>query len=632
MTRSPRTPFVKHVTRLTRRDFGKLGAGAAVLTALPVGVRAETVTKHGVSAFGDLKYPADFLHFEYANPDAPKGGVWSTGYGGVTYDSFNGFILKGTPEPFTGSIIYDSLMTSSQDEADSYYPLIAESAELPEDRSWIVFNINKDARFHDGSPITSADVEFTFTTLVNRGAPQWRVLLQPIAKVSTDGPHRVRFDFDPKASKRDLPMLAASVPILSKSYYEANDFEEASLKPPLGNGAYKVGDFTAGTSVTFERVKDYWAADLPVNRGRHNFDFLRFEYFRDRSAAFEAFKGGTFLFNEEFTSKVWATAYTPENIPALGRGEMVLETLPDETPSGSQGFWYNLRREKFGDVRLREAIAIAFDFEWSNQRLFHDLYTRTDSFFEGGPMQAEGPPTPGELAILERFADKLPPAVLTEPAYVPPKTDGSGRLRRQLRRAGQLLEEAGWSVVDGLRQKDGKPLEIEFLMISNSGFARIVQPMIKNLEKVGVTATIREVDPSQYQKRMDEFEFDITTSRKSMSLTPGVELRDYFHSSSAEVRGSRNTAGVRDPIIDAMIDIIEHADSRETLTDAVKALDRVLRSMHIWIPQWYKAAHHIAYWDLYDRPAIKPKYARGIADLWWVDPEKEAKLKAAGRL
>lgn len=627
-----KTSKLSVLTRLTRRDFGRSGLAAATMAALPGIARAETITSHGLSAFGDLKYPTDFAHFEYADPNAPKGGTWSTGYGGVTYDSFNGFILKGTAEPFTPSIIYDSLMTASVDEADSYYPLIAESVELPADRSWVAFNINPAARFHDGTPITSADVEWTFNTLITRGAPQYRVLLQPVTGVATDGPQKVRFDFDPKASKRDLPMLVASLRILSKAYYEANNFDEATLDPPLGSSAYKIGDFEAGQHVTFERVKDYWAADLPVNRGRHNFDKLKFVYFLDRSAAFEGFKGGAYLFNEEFTSKQWASAYTPEQFPAIARGEVVIESIPDDTPSGSQGFWFNLRREKFQDLAVRKALGLAFDFEWSNQRLFYNLYERTDSFFEGGPMQAEGPPTPGELAILERFADKLPPGVMTEPAYVPPKTDGSGRVRRELRQAGKILDEAGWKIVDGKRLKDGKTLDVEFLMVANSGFARIVQPFIKNLERLGVKGTTREVDPSQYRKRLDEFEFDITTSRKVMSLTPGVELRDYFGSAGAAARGSRNTAGIADPTVDAMIDLIERADSRETLTSAVKALDRVLRAMHIWVPQWSKASHHLAYWDIFDRPKIKPAYDRGVIDLWWVDTEKEAKLKAAGRI
>ncbi len=632
MKKPSRQSVPARLNRFTRREFGQLSAGAAAFAALPASARGETIKTHGLSAFGDLKYPADFQNYDYANLDAPKGGTWSTGYGGITYDSFNPFILKGTREPFNIIIIYDTLLDECDDEPDSYYPLIAESVELPPDRSWVVFNINPNARFHDGSPITSADVEWTFNTLKVDARPQYRVLLQPVISVAQDGPLRVRFDFDPKASKRDLPMLVASLPILSKTYYETQDFQEPTLNLPMGNGAYKIGDYETGTSVTFERVKDYWAADLPVKRGRHNFDFMRFNYFLSRPASFESFKAGGYLFTEEFTSKFWATAYTPENFPAIARGDVIKRVLPDDEPSGSQGFWYNLRREKFQDVRVREALGLAFDFEWSNQRLFYGLYDRTDSFFEGGPMQAEETPTPGELAILERFADRLPASVLTEPAYSPPVNDGSGRIRRQLRRAGKLLDDAGWKVVEGVRQKDGQPLEVEFLIQLNGGFGRIAQPYIKNLERLGVKGVVREVDPSQYRKRLDEFKYDIATSRKAMQLTPGVELRAYFHSSSAEARGSQNTAGLTDPVIDEMIDIIERADSRETLTDAVKALDRVLRSMHIWVPQWFKGKHHLAFWDIFGWPKKKPLYDRGVIEFWWVDAEKEAKLKAAGRI
>ncbi|MEO1491745.1 MAG: extracellular solute-binding protein [Pseudomonadota bacterium] len=617
--------------KLTRRDFGIASGAGAAMALMPGSGWAATATSHGLSAFGDLKYPADFPHFDYVNPSAPKGGTWSTGYGNVTFDSFNPFILKGNSAIGVNGLIFDSLMTGSGDEADAMYGLIAESAELPEDRAWVAFNLRPEARFHDGSPITSEDVVFTYNILIEKGHPSYRVLLSPVQSVKAEGPGRVVFTFDPDAAKRDLPMLVAGLSILSKAYYDTVDFAESSLTPPLGNGPYKIGKFEQGARVVFDRVEDYWAADLPVNVGRHNFDQVRFEYFRDRSAAFEGLKGGTFLFNEEFWSKFWATAYTPENFPAIARGDVVTDTIPDERPAGSQGFWFNMRRKKFEDIRVREAIGLAFDFEWSNQRLFYNLYTRTDSFFEGGPMQAEGPPSPGELAILEKFADKLPPEVLSGPAFVPPVTDGSGRNRRNLRKAAKLLDEAGYTVVDKVRQKDGVPLEFEFL-IGSQGFARIAQPMVQSLEKIGINASLREVDPAQYKKRTDDFDYDIVVDRKSMSLTPGVELRNYFHSSSANSQGSQNTAGIEDPVVDELLDLIERAENREALTSAVKALDRVLRAQHYWIPQWSKGSHTIAYWDLYDRPETKPKYQRGVIDTWWVDAEKEAKLKAAGRI
>ena len=613
----------------TRRDFGILTGGAATAAMLPGIARAGTVS-HGLSAFGDLKYPADFSHFEYANPDAPKGGVWSTGYGNVTFDSFNPFILKGN-SAIGMTLIYDTLMVGAGDEADSVYGLIAETAEIPDDRGWVAFNLRKEARFHDGSPITSDDVVFTFNTLLEKGHPTYKVLYAPVTAVRAEGPERVVFEFDPGQPKRDLPMMMSGLSIFSKTYYTQNDFTASTLDEPLGNAAYKVGRFEPGQWMEFARVEDYWAADLPVNRGRNNFDVIRFEYFRDRTAQFEGFKGGAFFFNEEFWSKLWATAYTNENIPPLASGEIVRESIPDERPAGTQGYWFNLRRDKFQDPRVREAIAIGFDFEWSNQTLFYGLYSRTDSFFEGGPMQAEGTPTPGELAVLEKFADKLPPGVLSDAAYVPPVTDGSGRNRRAIRSAGKLLDEAGWEVVDGKRMKDGEVLSVEFLHGSPS-FERITNPYVKNLERLGIDASIRTVDPAQYKKRMDDFDFDITVDRKAMSLTPGVELRNFFHSDSANSKGSQNTAGFSDPVVDAIIDLIERADSRQALSDAVKALDRVLRAQHIWIPQWSKGAHTIAYWNMYDRPAIKPKYERGVVDLWWVDAEKEAKLKAAGRI
>ena len=622
---------------ITRRRFHGLTAAAAAsaLFAGPARAASDPIRTHGVSAFGDLKYPADFPHFEFVNPDAPKGGTWSTGHEG-TYDSFNPYALKGTPSLGVADVIYgrtvfDTLMAEAHDEPDSYYPLIAESAELAQDRSYIIFNLRPEARFHDGSPLTAEDVIFTVETMKTKARPFYKIYLNPIASVTAEGPHRVRFDFAPDEPKRDLPMLAASLPVFSKAQFSELDFESSGLTPPLGCGPYKIGKFEPGSFVEFDRVEDYWGADLPVNRGKDNFDKIRIDYFRDRTAAFEGFKAGEYLFNEEYWSKVWATGYTPETFPAIGRGEVIRDVLPDETVAGAQAFWFNHRREIFQDIRVREAIGLAFDFEWSNERLFYGLYQRTHSFFQGSPMAASGPPTDAEKAVLEPFAEQLPEGVLTEPAYVPPVTDGSGRLRRQIRKASRLLDEAGWKLVDGVRQKDGKVFEFEYLLFSE-GFDRIVQPIVKNLEQFGIRATVRKVDRTQYQRRTDDFDFDMTTSRVSMSLTPGVELRGYFHSASADQPGSRNLGGVQHPVIDALIDQIERAESREELGILVSALDRVMRALHLWVPQWNKAAHHVAYWDVFDRPEIKPKYDRGVIHTWWVDADKLAKLKAAGRI
>ncbi|WP_200606222.1 extracellular solute-binding protein [Thermohalobaculum xanthum] len=616
--------------RWTRRQIGQLGLGLTAASLLPAGFGARAsegiIRAHGVSAFGDLKYPADFAHFDYVNPDAPRGGTFSTGGGPGTFDSLNPFILKGNPATLIG-LTFDSLMDGSADEPDSMYGLVASSIEYPEDRTWCAFELRPEARFADGSPITAEDVAFSFNIRREKGHPSFRLQYAAVTGVTVEGPHRVRFDFDRSAALRDMPMAVAGLPVLSAKWWEGRDFAASSLTPILGSGPYRIETADPGRVISFVLRDDYWGWDLPVNRGRWNYQRISFEYYRDRSASFEAFKAGKFLFNEEFWSKQWATGY---DFPALKRGDVVRATLPDNRPSGTQGYWFNTRRSKFLDPRVRKAIAICFDFEWSNKTLFFDLYTRTDSFFEGGPMEASGSPTPGETTLLEGLASKLPPDLPEDvfgTAYVPPVTDGSGRNRRELREAARLLDEAGWKIVDGKRRNaQGEVLEIEFLDAS-SAFERITVPFIRNLERIGIVATNRVIDPAQYRKRMEDFDFDITTDRKVMSLTPGVELRDYFHSSSANSPGSDNTAGVDNPAVDALIETIERSNDRETLTNAVRALDRVLRAMHIWVPQWSKASHHIAYWDIYDRPEVKPAYSLGNFDLWWVDPDKFAYLK-----
>ncbi|MEM8596159.1 MAG: extracellular solute-binding protein, partial [Pseudomonadota bacterium] len=410
----------------------------------------------------------------------------------------------------------------------------------------------------------------------------------------------------------------------SKASWEGRDFSDSTLDPILGSGPYAVDTVEPGRRISYRRREDYWARDLPVNRGRHNFDEIRIEYFRDRSAAFEGFKAGEYTFNEEFWSKLWATAY---NFPAIERGAVVRDVVPDNRPAGTQGFWFNLRRPQFADPRTREAIASVFDFEWSNRTLFYDLYNRTDSFFEGGgALEAAEAPTPAELALLEPMASELPPGVLESAAYVPPVTDGSGRPRRTLRAAAKLLDEAGWTVQDGVRRNaEGEPLTMEFLLVSE-GFERITTPYIQNLERIGVQATLRTVDPAQYKQRTDDFDFDITVTRYAMQLTPGVELRAIFHSDAANQPGSSNLAGVASPVVDKLIEVIENATSRDALVTAVSALDRVLRAMHIWVPQWSKASHHLAYWDIYARPETKPLYSRGVTDTWWIDETKFAAL------
>jgi microcin C transport system substrate-binding protein len=609
----------------TRRDLGRLGLSAGLLAALPPLARAsQPIVSHGVSAFGDLKYPADFARFDYATPDAPDGGTFSTGIGGLSFDSLNAFVLKGNPV-WGMQFTTDTLMTGAADEPDAMYGLLAERIEYPEDRMYAAFELRPEARFRDGTPVTAEDVVFSFETLREKGHPSYRVMFQGVTGATAEGERRVRFDFAENAARRDLPMVVAGIPVFSRQFYQTRDFGESTLEAPMTSGPYMVdeGELEPGRTIVYRRRDDYWGWDLPVNRGRWHFGAIRVEYFRDRSAGFEAFKAGAFSFNEEFWSKLWATGY---DFPAVERGDVVRDVVPDETPSGSQGYWFNLRREKLKDIRVRKAIALAFDFEWSNRTLFYGLYERTDSFFEGGPMQAEGKPSPEELALLEPLADQLPEGVLDEPAYVPPETDGSGRNRRNLRRAARLLEEAGWSIEGELRRNAaGETLSVEFLSNSPS-FERITVPYTKSLRRIGIDATTRLVDPAQYKRRVDDYDFDIVVDRKSMSLTPGVELRDYFHSDSANSPGSDNLAGVANPAVDALIERVKRAESREELTVAVRALDRVLRALHIWVPQWHKGSHHLAYWDIYGRPPVeqKPKYARGVIDLWWVDPDKVA--------
>jgi microcin C transport system substrate-binding protein len=434
----------------------------------------------------------------------------------------------------------------------------------------------------------------------------------------------VRYTFE-GTLVRDLPISVATLPILSKAYYTTHDFEKTSLEPPLGSGPYRIADFRPGTYVTYKRRDDYWAKDLNVNRGRFNFDELRYEYFRDRTAELENLFNGTFDLREEFTSLHWATAY---DVPPVKVGRIQRVTLPDESPSGAQGFFINTRKPKFQDRRVRKALDLAFDFEWSNKNLFFGLYKRTTSFFENSDMKASGPPSAEELALLEPFRDTLPPEVFGEP-YVAPVSDGSGFDRRLMREASKLLDEAGWKI-DGGKRRNGKGelLEVEILIFDPT-FERVLGPYVENLRRLGLEASIRRVDAAQYERRMKSFDFDLTTQRYVMSLTPGVELKNFWHSDAARMDGSFNLAGVADPVIDALTAKVMQANSRAELVAATRAIDRVLRAGHYWVPHWYKAAHHVAFWNKFSWPAVKPKYERGIIHTWWYDREKAAKLTAS---
>lgn len=597
----------------------------ALLASLPTILPARAKgPSHGLSAFDELKYPADFPHFEYVNPDAPKGGrLAMIGTGAtVTFDSFNGYILKGVPAQGL-EYLFDSLMVRAYDEPDAVYGLVAKSAEVADDKLSVTFHLREEAKFADGSPVRAEDVVFSFNALTTMGHPSYRISLRDVVKAEAIDPLTVRYTFQGELV-RDLPMAVATLPIFSKAYYESRPFDQTTLEPPLGSGPYKIGAFKAGTFVTYVRRDDYWAKDLPVNRGQYNFDELRYEYYRDRQAELESLLNGSFDLREEFTSVSWATAY---DVPVVREGKVVRMTIPDLRPSGTQGFFFNTRRSKFSDPRTRHAIALAFDFEWANSNLFYQLYKRTTSYFENSDMKASGPPSAEELALLEPYRDQLPPEVFEE-AYVPPVSDGSGKDRKLLRKAAALLDEAGWKLEGGVRRNaKGEVLDFEILTYSEA-FLRIVAPFADNLKLLGITARVRLVDGSQYQRRMDEFDFDMTTQRLVLRLTPGVEIKNYWGSQAAATKGTPNLAGIANPVVDALIDKALTAKSRAELVAATRALDRVMRAYHYWIPHWYKAEHNLAFWNKFSWPAIKPKFDPGIITTWWYDAEKAAKLQS----
>jgi microcin C transport system substrate-binding protein len=598
-------------------------AGIVAANAMAVSP-ATAAPRHGISIFGDLKYPADFKHFDYVNPDAPKGGRASQiGPAGITtFDSFNGFILKGDAAQGI-ELVFDTLMARAYDEPDAVYGLLAETADVADDGMSVTFKIRPEAKFADGSPVTADDVVFSFDILKQKGHPRITVTIRDVTKAEALDNSTVRYTFQGQLV-RDLPLTVAGLPVLSKAFYATREFDQTTLEPPLGSGPYKIGGHKAGTYVSYVRRDDYWAKDLPVNRGLYNFDEVRYEYFRDRNLELENLLSGNFDFREEFTSKDWATGY---NAPAVKDGRVLLQTLPDERPSGAQGFFINMRREKFRDIRVRQALDLAFDFEWSNRNLFFGLYKRTASFFENSDLKATGLPSPEEVALLEPYRDKLPQAVFGEP-YSPPITDGSGNNRAQLREAAKLLAEAGWTQTpEGLKNAKGEKLTIEILYFETS-FERIIGPYAKNLRAIGVDAVMRIVDPSQYELRVKDFDFDMTTERYALRLSPGIELKAFWGSEAAKTKGSFNLAGIADPVLDHLIEKVITAKSRAELVTATRACDRVLRAGHYWVPQWYKGAHNLAFWNKFGWPEIKPKYERGALDTWWYDAQKDAKLKA----
>lgn len=588
-----------------------------VIGALPApspGASTSTDAAHGFSMYGDLKYGPRFTHFDYVDPRAPKGGAVRLSAIG-TFDTLNPFILKGVPAVGLGQV-FDTLMVGSADEAFAQYGLVAETVETPPDRSWVAFTLRPQARFHDGSPITVDDVIWTFETLKARGHPFYRSYYTHVARAEAAGPRRVRFVFK-GGMNRELPLIVGQMPVLPKAWWAGRDFAKTSLERPLGSGPYRVEAVDPGRSITYRRVKDYWAAELPVNVGRFNFDSIRYDYYRDATVALEAFKGGAYDFRLENSSKHWATGY---NVPAVRQGRIHKEQIPNEIPTGMQGFVYNTRREVFRDPRVRQALASAFDFEWTNAHLFYGAYTRTASYFSNSELAARGLPSDAERAVLAPFGDRVPAAVLGE-AYRPPSTAPDG-LRPNLVRALRLLEDAGWVVRD-MRLVDartGRPMTFEVL-IDDPTWERITLPFVENLRRLGVTARVRTVDAAQYEYRLKHFDVDMTVSVFPQSLSPGNEQADFWSSEAARTPGSRNLAGVNDPVVDALIASLIAAPDRPALVARTRALDRVLLWGHYMIPHWHITAFRVAYWDRFGRPSVAPKYDLGF-DTWWLDPRK----------
>ena len=621
------------MNRPTRRRILTLTAGVlSGAAALRAGiVRAEdTIESHGLSSFGDLAYPPDFAHFNYVNPDAPKGGTFSQigpdqiyNQNFLTFNSLNTFILKGDAAQGM-ELTFASLMVRSGDEPDAMYGLAAAKVRRSADGLLYQFFIRPEAKFHDGSPLTAHDVAFSLAILKEKGHPLISQSLRDFAGATADDDSTVTVRFAPKRA-RDVPLFVAGLPIFSRAYYATRPFDESTLDIPLGSGAYQVGRFDAGRFIEYGRVTDWWGAALPVGRGQGNFDIVRFEYYRDRDVGFEGFSAGTYLFREEFTSRFWATRY---DFPAVKDGRVKRDEIPDDTPSGAQGWFINTRRAQFADVRVRDALNDAFDFEWTNKTIMYNAYKRTVSVFQNSDLMAVGPPSAAELALLEPFRSRVSPEVFGEP-YTPLVSDSSGEDRPQLRKAAQVLQDAGCIIREGKRVlPNGEPITVEFL-IDEPAFEPHHMPFIRNLGILGIEATLRVVDPVQYRARLDNFDFDITIDRFSFSATPGDSLRSYFSAQAAALHGSNNLAGIADPVVDALIEAIIAADSRPALVTACRALDRIIRAGRYWIPNWYKASHWIAYWDVFGRPPAQPRYFRGIPDTWWYDAAKAAKNRPA---
>ncbi len=574
---------------------------------------------HALAMHGQPKYERGFSHFDYVNPDAPKGGTIRFGAVGG-FDSFNPYIIRGDAAS-TGSD--ETLLVSSADEAFTEYGLIAESIEVPQDRSWVVFNLRPEARWHDGQPITADDVLFSYETLTTKAAPFYRYYYGSVASVVALGERRVKFTFS-ESMNRELPLIVGQMPILPKHYWEGRDFEAPTLEPPLGSGPYRVKNFQAGRYVVLERVKDYWGKDLAVNVGQDNFDDQRYDYFRDESVVRQALKSGVIDFRVENQAKAWALDY---DVPPVKDGWLKKELIENERPTGMQAFVFNTRRALFKDPLVRQAITLAFDFEWTNKNLFFGQYTRNESYFSNSELASTGLPEGEELEILKQYRGEIPDEVFTT-TYRAPVTDGSGWPRDNLLKATELLKRAGWVVQDMklVNAATGAPFRFEFLL-QQLDFQRIVLPFQRNLTRLGIEMSVRVVDQSQYINRLNDYDFDMISGGFGQSESPGNEQREFWGSKAADQPGSRNTIGIKDPVIDDLIELIIEAPSRESLIARTKALDRVLLWHHYVVPAWHLVADRVLYWDKFSRPAVTPR--RGTATAyWWYDQDKAARLAA----
>jgi microcin C transport system substrate-binding protein len=619
---------------LPRRGFLALGGAAVAAALMPGRAFADNPTGvklHGLSAFGELKYPPGFSQFDYVNVDAPKGGTfnfgpsqWVFNQNPYTFNTLNSFVSKGDAPPRM-EMCFDSLMTSALDEPDSIYGLLAETVTIAADRNSFDFAMRPQARWHDGTPLTAEDAAFTFNLFKEQGHPDLSLPLKELVQAVAVDAGTLRLVFSGRQSERTI-LDVATFPILSKAYFASTPFDSSRMTAPLGSGPYRVGMVHPGQTVEFERVADYWGRDLPVNKGQFHFDGLRIEFYGDRQAAFEAFKKGDVHFREEATSRIWATGY---DFPSLTAGKVVKREFPAEKRPAMQAIAPNQRRERFRDVRVRRAIATCFDFEWTNKSLFYGLYERSQSSFERSEFKATGTPSEAELALLDPLRDKLPADVFGD-VYVQPVSDGSGRDRNLLREAQRLMNEAGWKRPGQFFQNDaGEPFKLEIL-VDDDGFVRIYSPWVENLRAIGFDASVRLVESAQHQERQATFDFDLISMAVLFSPTPTREGMDgIFHSRSADLQGSRNLPGTADPAIDALVEAIDRVKSRAELTTVLRCLDRVLRARMDWIPSWYSANHRVAFWDMFGFKEPKPDYGFAMEALWWFDRDKAAKIGKA---